>query len=672
MNNFNPDEYLKNKAESSFDPDAYLKEKIQVDPSTIETPSELESAGYGFSRMAWGGWDKNVAAAIEALFNINDPRPFSEKYQIAKQAYEIAKEKAWNENPKAYAAGAVGGTVAGGTMLGAVGTGALPMAATGAFVGAGEADPGEALAGAGTGAIASPLIEKGAIPLAKYAGGKVADAANYLAGDLPANAWGYTKDLALGMNEGFRTKMREYGGKIRNLADIPKRRDELRIAADEHAKELLNILEKHKREAQRKADGVIMALDIYQHTFGEKAVTGPEISLAIQKSENALANTKEWLDLNDIEKGRIQKTLKNLKRRVMDEGDLTLKETDNIRKQLQDLLYADTKRNLTGSVSVDPGGKVVNPRTRKVVVGLERGIRDLIYNKAEEIGNYAKIPNIGQKLRNIRDAQHKMEILDERMPNVTDLVSLANEGKLSTRTAELTNFMNAKPENVAHKEIQNAWAQMKPDFEEFNTLAHIDPNRTLSRGATQQFRAGAVADTFSQGPIPPVIRNYVLPRAMGQLNPQVNQMVGYLGDQVGIPGAIASEELTNAQNSADDISIERILGEAAPQLESFMAPSPVMTSKGRARSAVVDRSGVRARIVDPMERNAIRDDIWHNENMSTVDKMKKVDGLNKTEKIDLDNHDDIMSFPELPQVQVNAPQDSAPSPYDIYKDMNAK
>ena len=184
-----------------------------------------------------------------------------------------------------------------------------------------------------------------------------------------------------------------------------------------------------------------------------------------------------------------------------------------------------------------------------------------------------------------------------------------------------------------------------------------------------QVRFGAMMDApaiqnAKNLPGSPLSRNYIIPRTVAKTDILTPELVKFLGDQVGISGAVAGEEITHSLETGDDVSLERNIGEIAPLLEGFTQPSPVMTSKGRARSAVVDRSGVQARIVDPMERKAIRDDIYKDDTMTVMDKMKKTLKLNKTEKIDLDP----AKAPEVPMAAPVAPQ-SAP-PKDVFNALN--
>lgn len=704
------DEMLHGGQEVPTQPDPTL-ESIAQNPFGAAAIGMADKAGFELADEAYG--------AIKALFDPNDPRPFEERYREAQRQFAHASESAWQQNPKSYATGATAGLIGSGIgALKAGATGIKSALALGAATGAGSAPEGEALKGAVTGAITAPVVEYGAIPIAKGIGAGV----NKVLGSTPELAWEHTKDLALGLNNNIRTKMRDYGSKIKDLNSIPRMREELKLRADAHAATINNIVKEHLNKTGEEINGVLGAVDEWYGSQGRKAASGKEVAGIVQKYFDDLARQRDWLSISDPEKMKFLTVLDNLKDRILfktekdtlrhasnlqgtsldsailndikelsgrvetgkptlpgmdslapdsskvsDFQDMSLLELNDLRKQLQDVTDKNKFHGLSQGVAVEQGGIISNPRTAKLIKNMEIEIRNLADARADEA---TRRLGIDYTWKTLRTKQHQNKIIEESLPNVSDMVSLANEGKLNSRTAELTTFMNAEPTNELHADLQSTWAKMKPDFEEFNTLALIDPNRPTSRGATTQFRVGAGMQGLKNSPANPIVQNYVIPRAaQSDLNP-VKALVGYMGDQMGIPGAIASEEIDNAQKNGDNYSLEKALGEIAPKFENFAAPSPVLTSKGRARSAIVDGTGFRARIVDPLERNAIRDDVWNDDTMSTTEKMKKVDQLNKTEKIDLDKQEPGVS---LGPTQIYNPQTQEPvNPQDVFGAMNER
>lgn len=836
-----------------------------------QTP--IGSAAIGFADKVSFELSDEAYGAIKALLSPNDPRPFEDRYREAQREFAKASELAWEEHPVAYGMGAVPGVIANAAATAGAGlTSKGAMMAAGALTGAGAAKEGETAASALTGAAAVPFVDKVAMPVAKAAGRGL----DKLTGGALSNASEFAKNRVLGANELMRTQFRKFGGKLKNLNDVSTRRAQLRIEADTKASELEAVLKGHIESTDAKIKDVLDNVDRWYDRKGTKAISGKEVAAVVQKYFKRLESQRDWISLNDAEKNKFLRVLRDLKERVLfksdkdallhadlrnaesdaltgaksiewreqaynkaereateeyaksfggieadvdsqlkrleaahnrsaqeiergttektaqvlgqdlygaevddailrelkelsgvsvkqmkkdqeealvegtaekiaarmnklDESttaksaniigrgevakdaaaanveknlnkklgdvdtkfgekfaseigqadvygqkaeslyrDLSLADLNTLRAQLQEVTDAGSKVTLkptssggfTGSIT-DSGGKITNPRIQKTVKDMEVEIRNLMDNRSDAATGAL---GLGQTWKELRNEQHQNLILRDMVPNVSEMKALADEGILSTKSAELAQFMNAKPVNKAHADLQSAWADAEPLFNEYSTLANLDPARKLSGTAELQFRTGAVVENLKQqyGKVAsPLANNYVIPRAAGQVNALVDQIVGTLGDQMGLPAAIASEEIMTARETGDDASLEQYMGEVAPKMEGFFSPSPVMTSKGRARSAIVDRSGVRARIVDPMERNAIRDDVWKDNSMSIMEKSRKVDQLNKLEKVDLD-------MPETGSVQTYDPQGvpMAPAqelpPMDIYGAMNGK
>ena len=867
--------------------EATLSELSGPQESILESvaDSKLGAAAIGFADKVSFEFSDELYGALNALANPNDPRPFEVKYREAQRAFAQASEKAWENHPYAYSAGALPGVIANAAASAPLGMAkGAGMLAAGALTGAGAAKEGEVLAGAATGAASVPvatgamkLASKTVVPLAQKAG----EVFNKYTGEAVPSAYNYAKNVVLGADEATRTKFREYGSKIRNLGDVSKRREELRLVADKKAAELENLLQSRVEATDDQIKSLIRTADTWYKQQGKKAISGKEVAVVVQKYIKRLEKHKDWISLNDAEKTKFLKVLRNLKDRVMfksdkdlirhgelrkmqeeaysgaksinwreaqytgaeqratektarahgeidlgveseiekiqrahdlaaqgieqrateesaeilgkelhgvdldneiirtlkelsgvsvkqmkadqeaallegtskafasrmneldarttgktaleiskgevakdaaeqkignelesnlnkidtefgnkfaqeiGEGDvygdkaeklyrdLSLEDLNSIRAQLQEVTDAGSKVSLRPTSSGGLVGEIKsrdntinNPRIQKIVKDMEVELRDVMDSRADQATTTL---GMGDTWKSLRTDQHRNLILKEKVPNVSDMKALADEGSLSTKSAELATLMDEAPISQTHADLQAAWKDTMPIFQEYSELANLDPARKLSRSSELQFRYGSSAQGISEAWAKPMAtakpvasalaRNYVLPRVASGANPLVSEIVKFVGDQAGIPGALASEEIVHAQETGDDASLEQYMGEVAPKLEGFFAPSPVMTSKGRARSAIVDRSGVRARIVDPAERNAIRDDVWKDNTMSIKEKSKKVDQLNKTEKIDLD-------LPDTGAVQTFSPSGEAvgpqyeSKPIDVYGALN--
>ena len=128
---FDPDQYLKEKTstQGSFDPDAYLAEKHGIKPAVI-SENGVEAALQGFGNAATFGYLPELQAAAEKittpLFNLvtgNDVQ--NDPYEVSKANYADRANKLQEENPIAYGAGAVTGSIASSALpAGVVGKGA--------------------------------------------------------------------------------------------------------------------------------------------------------------------------------------------------------------------------------------------------------------------------------------------------------------------------------------------------------------------------------------------------------------------------------------------------------------------------------------------------------------------------------------------------------------------
>lgn len=168
MTDFDPDEFLSKSEVSSsdFDPDAFLGE---------QAPSEAESALRGAAQGASFDLADEISGGAEALFNKvgGDPVAFGELYKKYRDESREKFKAAQEANPKSYAAGQIGGSIASAALIPGGSAATLAKAAkTGAAYGAlsgfgsSESDSASGLAkdvavGAGLGA-AGGALAKGA------------------------------------------------------------------------------------------------------------------------------------------------------------------------------------------------------------------------------------------------------------------------------------------------------------------------------------------------------------------------------------------------------------------------------------------------------------------------------------------------------------------------------
>lgn len=356
----------------------------------------------------------------------------------------------------------------------------------------------------------------------------------------------------------------------------------------------------------------------------------------------------------------------------------TFKDALGIKRQLQDEIYTGADIRLTGpegqfkGTISSPLQGIRHNEFKKILTDLDVSFRDIMDKKADKV---VKKMGRGDKWKEYRDELHNSLSLRDELPTVVDKKQLADDF-LSNRSEQVKSILKKSPTSSLQSKIQEHWATAKPEYDDYTKLrAFATREGEIPLRKQIQFEAGSlmsqnIPQNIARRAIPEITRN-VNPLSLN--DPQANYVVPRSVKEIshlplmalGINDAIASEELMHSFEVADDVSLERGLGELAPMMEGIYAPSPVQTSKGRARSAIVTRSGVEARIVDPIERKVIREDYYNNPNISNVDKAKKMHKLNLTEKLDLDIEEPQQQVPMYePQEQLTMP------PLDIYANLN--
>lgn len=352
----------------------------------------------------------------------------------------------------------------------------------------------------------------------------------------------------------------------------------------------------------------------------------------------------------------------------------TFEEMRSIKNDLQHFIYSGGEVNLkttnsgmTGKINA-PSESIKDKNLKSIIIELENNIRNKLDEKALPIAKQLGEPQTWKDIRN--ELSNSMAIRDN-LPTISDKKQLTNEF-ISNRSPDVTNILQNTPGSQLQQKVQAHWEDMAPTYDLYDKLTKFQ-NRELDTPfrKTLQFNLGSVGSTGEpqmlarrgvqeaaikakgDTQISPAL-SYVIPRDIGK----IDHLPLYF---LGINNAIAGEELMQSLETADDVSLERGLGELAPQMEGLYQASPVYTSKGRARSAIITRSGTEARIVDSLERKVIRDDIYNDNSLSTIDKAKKAHKLNMTEKLDLDIQD--QRNPE-PQKVVEMPM------MDIYGNLN--
>lgn len=280
--------------------------------------SPAGAAAIGFADKVSFELSDEAYGALQALFSPNDPRPFEEKYRAAQREFARASEAAWQEHPVAYGAGAIPGVVANAAATAGAGlTSKGAMMAAGALTGAGAAKEGETLAGAATGAAAVPFVEKVAAPAVKAVGRGL----DQVAGGALSNAGEFMKNRVLGANEIMRTQFRGFGSKLKNLNDVSARRAQLRIEADNRAKILDDLVKGHVEATDTKIKDVLANVDRWYAKKGSKAISGKEVASIVQKYFKRLESQRDWISLNDAEKNKFLRVLRDLKERVLFKSD---------------------------------------------------------------------------------------------------------------------------------------------------------------------------------------------------------------------------------------------------------------------------------------------------------------------------------------------------------------
>lgn len=356
----------------------------------------------------------------------------------------------------------------------------------------------------------------------------------------------------------------------------------------------------------------------------------------------------------------------------------TFKDALGIKRQLQDEIYTGADIRLTGpegqfkGTISSPLQGIRHNEFKKILTDLDVSFRDIMDKKADKV---VKKMGRADKWKEYRDELHNSLSLKEELPTIVDKKQLVDDF-LSNRSAQVSSILKKSPSSSLQQKIQDHWNKARPEYEDYTKLrAFATREGEVPLRKQAQFEAGSlmsqnIPQNIGRRILPEITRktdplslndpqaNYVVPRAVKEIS-HLPLMA------LGINDAIAAEELMHSFEVADDVSLERGLGELAPMMEGLYSPSPVQTSKGRARSAIVTRSGVEARIVDPIERKVIREDYYNNPNISNIDKAKKMHKLNLTEKLDLDIEEPQQQVPMYePQEAIEMP------PLDIYANLN--
>lgn len=363
----------------------------------------------------------------------------------------------------------------------------------------------------------------------------------------------------------------------------------------------------------------------------------------------------------------------------------TFKDALNIKRQLQDEIYTGSEINLKGpqgefkGTIESPLQGVRNKNFKKILVDLDVQFREKLDAKADKVVKKLGRPD---KWKEYRDELHHSLSLKNNLPTYSDKKQLVDD-ILSNRSTEVNSILKNEPQSSLQQKIQDHWQTMAPEYEDYSKIrSFVSKEGEIPFRKQAQFNWGSWKDQNLPQNVTrrigtDLFNEYMeTPNVLNSQDPQANYVVPRSIKEIshlplmalGINDAMASEELMHSFETADDVSLERGLGELAPMLEGLYAPSPVQTSKGRARSAIITRSGVEARIVDPMERKVIREDLYNDPTMSVLDKAKKAHKLNITEKIDLDI--DLPNQGRQDQ-QIYAPQQNIEmAPLDIYANLN--